>query len=154
MTTAHHASVHVDPSTESSRQRQLWTAVAALLVVAVFAQAVFAGLMLSGVEWGRTAHSIGAVLLIAATLAAGLVALATLRRTRHGPTLGFTLLLLAAAISLQTAVGKSVVEGANLMWLHVPLGVALVGLAAQAVGAARRLGSQQPAEARARAANN
>jgi hypothetical protein len=62
------------------------------------------------------------------------------RRVAHGMRFGFALLLLAVALSLQTAVGKSLAGGANLMWLHVPLGVALVGFATQAVAAARRLG--------------
>jgi hypothetical protein len=111
-----------------------------LLVVAIFAQAVFAGLMLSGVEWARAAHSATAIVLIASTLTAGLISLATLRRIAHGPKLGFTLLSLAAVVFLQTVVGRSVAEGANLMWVHVPLGVALVGFATQAVAGARRLG--------------
>jgi len=111
-----------------------------LLVAAIFAQAVFAGLMLSGVEWARSAHAAGAVALIACTLAAGLAAIVTLRRVAHGMRFGFALLLLAVALSLQTAIGKSLVGGANLMWLHVPLGVALVGFATQALAAARRLG--------------
>jgi hypothetical protein len=111
-----------------------------LLVAAIFGQAVLAGLMLSGVEWARTAHSIGAVALIASTLAVGLAAVATLRRVSHGLKFGFTLLLLAVALLLQTAVGKSLAGGANLMWLHVPLGVALVGFATQAAAAARKLG--------------
>lgn len=140
------AAVHVDGPPESSRpghdQRPWWSVITSLLVAAIFAQAVFAGLMLSGVEWGRTAHSAGAVVLIAATFAAGLAAVITLRRVAHGLKFGFTLLLLAVVISLQTAVGKSMVEGANLMWLHIPLGVALVGFATQAVAGARRLGGE------------
>jgi len=140
----HGAAVHVDGPTESSRPghdlRPWWSAIAGLLVAAIFAQAVFAGLMLSGVEWARTAHSVGAVVLIASTLAAGVAAVITLRRVAHGLKLGFTLLLLAVVLSLQTAVGKSLVEGANLMWLHVPLGVALVGFATQVLAGARRLG--------------
>jgi hypothetical protein len=96
--------------------------------------------MLSGVDWARAAHSATAVALIASTLAAGLVSLVTLRRVPYGPRLAFTLLLLAVVVSLQTAVGKSSVAGANLMWVHIPLGVALVGFATQAVAGARRLG--------------
>jgi hypothetical protein len=120
--------------------RQWWSIVAALIVAAVFTQAVFAGLMLSGVEWGREAHSATAIALIGATLAAGLVSIVTLRRIPHGLKLGFTLLALGVVVSLQTAVGKASVGGANLMWVHVPLGVALVGIAVQAVTGARRLG--------------
>jgi hypothetical protein len=53
--------------------------------------------------------------------------------------LGLTLLSLAVVIVIQTAIGKSSTEGANPMWIHIPLGVALVGLAMQAVARARRL---------------
>lgn len=141
----HDAADHLDrPDTgqRSRNPRQRWTVISALLVAAIFTQAVFAGLMLSGVEWARAAHSATAVVLIASTLAAGLVSLVTLRRIPHGAKLGFTLLLLAVVVFLQTVVGKSVAEGANLMWVHVPLGVALVGFAVQAVAGARRLGGQ------------
>lgn len=146
MASKHGAAVHADGPTESSDPdrdlRQRWSVITSLLVAAIFAQAVFAGLMLSGVEWARTAHSTGAVVLIASTLAAGIAAIITLRRVAHGLKFGFALLLLAVVLSLQTAVGKSLVEGANLMWLHIPLGVALVGFATQAVAAARRLGEE------------
>lgn len=141
----HGAAVHAGGSIDSSRPgrnlRQWWSVIAGALVAAVFAQAVFAGLMLSGVEWGRAAHSVTAVVLIASTVAAGLVSLVTLRHVPHGPKLGLTLLFLAVVVFLQTAVGKLLVEGENLMWAHVPLGVALVGFAAQALAGARRLGT-------------
>jgi hypothetical protein len=135
--------VHADGPTESSPGQDLrswWGGVTWLLAAAIFAQAVFAGLMLSGVEWARQAHTAGAVALIVSTLVAGVAAVVTLRRVAHGLKFGFALLLLAVVLSLQTAVGKSMAGGANLMWLHVPLGVALVGFAMQAVAAARKLG--------------
>jgi hypothetical protein len=122
--------------------RQWWSIIAMLLVLAVFTQAVFAGLTLSGVDWGRTAHSVNAVALIASTLTAGFTALVTIRRIPHGPKLGLTLLSLALLVVLQAAVGMSIAKGSNLMWVHVPLGVALVGLAWQAAAAARRLGGE------------
>ncbi|HEY1447153.1 MAG TPA: hypothetical protein VGF33_01320 [Caulobacteraceae bacterium] len=120
--------------------RQWWIGVTALLVVAIFIQAVFAGAMLSGAGWASHAHSLNAIILIAATIAAGLVSVVTLRRIPHGPKLGLSLLMLAGLVFLQTAVGKLSAHGANLMWIHVPLGVALVGLATQALASARRLG--------------
>jgi hypothetical protein len=138
------AVVHAGGPTESSQPgrdvRQWWSVITSMLVAAIFGQAVFAGLMLSGVAWAREAHALGAVALIASTLAAGIAAVVSLRRVAHGLRFGFALLLLAAVLSLQTAVGKSMAGGANLMWLHIPLGVALVGFATQAVAAARRLG--------------
>jgi hypothetical protein len=134
------AGVHADPSTEAGRLRLWWAAVTALLLAAVFAQAVFAGMMLSGVAWARAAHAANAFLLIASTVAAGGFALFALRHVSHGARLGLTLLSLAALIFVQTAVGRFAAEGANLMWVHIPLGVALVGFAGQAAVAAGRLG--------------
>ena len=145
-TSNHDAAVHLDASTESGQPirslRQWWRVIAAFLVVAIFAQAVFAGLMLSGIDWGRTAHSVNAVVLIASTLSAGVASLVTLRRIPHGLKLGFTLLSLAVLVVLQAAVGVSAAKGANLMWVHIPLGVALVGLAGKAASVARRLGGE------------
>jgi len=139
----HDGAVHAGASTEVRSGRALrrwWSVIAALLAAAIFAQAVFAGLILSGVDWGREAHSFNSLVLIAASLAAGVISIVTLRRVPNGLRLGFTLLLLAVVVALQTAVGKSSVAGANLMWVHIPLGVALVGVAAQAMAGARRLG--------------
>jgi hypothetical protein len=122
--------------------RRWWNGVTTLLVIAVFAEAMFAGAMLSGVGWARTAHTVNAGVLIASTLAAGLVSVVTLRRVPHGLQLGLTLLSLAAAVLLQAAIGVLAAKGANLLWAHVPLGVALVGFAAQAAAGARRLGEE------------
>jgi hypothetical protein len=143
MTNVHAGAVRAVSSTDaqpSGDRRRWWSIVAVLLVAGIFAQAVFAGLMLSGVDWARAAHSASAVALIASTLAAGLVAVSKLRRVPQGARFGWTLLALAVLLCVQTAVGKSVAEGANLMWVHIPLGVALVGFAGQAVAVARRVG--------------
>jgi CHASE2 domain-containing sensor protein len=138
--------VHLDrptgPQEPSRNLRRWWGAVAALLVAGIFIQAVLAGAMLSGVGWARPAHALAAAVLTASTIAAGLVAVVVLRRTPHGPKLALTLLGLAAAVFLQAAVGRLSAHGANLLWLHVPLGVALVGFAAQAAAAVRRLGGE------------
>ena len=65
-----------------------------------------------------------------------------LRRTRMlGLALILPLLALAVASVLQAALGVMIGKGANLAWVHVPLGVALVAVAAQTVAAARRLGT-------------
>jgi hypothetical protein len=119
--------------------RRRWVVITSLLVLALFFEAVFAGAMLSGVSWARTAHAVTAVVAIAASGAAGLVAILTLRRNPHGSRLAFTLLLLAATAIFQAAVGAASAKGANLLWVHVPLGVALVGFAALAAAGARRL---------------
>lgn len=117
----------------------LWTAVARLLMIAVFTQSIFAGLLLSGELWGRTAHRATAFSLTAATLVAGIVALLTLRRNEHGPRFAASMLLFAAALIAQTVVGLRAANGERLLWLHVPLGVALTGFAAQLEASARRL---------------
>ncbi|HZZ89719.1 MAG TPA: hypothetical protein VFE13_15435 [Caulobacteraceae bacterium] len=130
-----------DESSQPGRNlRQWWTSITILLAATFFMEAVFAGAMLSGLGWARKAHAASAMMLIASTLVAGLAALVGLRRIPHGLRLGSTLLSLAAVALLQAAVGALSAKGANLTWIHVPLGVALVGLAGLAVTAARRLG--------------
>jgi hypothetical protein len=120
---------------------RLWRTVTVVLVAGYFLEAVFAGAMLSGVGWAHKAHAMTAGLLIAATAAAGLVSALTLRRLPPGLRLGLVLLALAAAAFVQAAVGAMTAKGHNLAWLHIPLGVALVGLAGQAAAGARRLGA-------------
>lgn len=130
----------MDLNEQNRNMRRWWSVITILLLMAIFIEAVFAGAMLSGAGWARTAHAVNAVILVASTITAGLVSVIALRRVPHGWKFGFILLMLAAVIFLQTALGKLSVNGANLLWVHVPLGVALVGLAAQAVAVARRLG--------------
>jgi hypothetical protein len=125
-----------------ARLRQRWSVVAALLMTAAFMPAVFAGAMLSGIGWARAAHLVNAVALAVAAIVAGLVAIVTLRRISQGSKLGVTLLSLAGVVFLQAAIGRLSANGANLMWLHVPLGVALVGLAARGMAGAGRLGNE------------
>jgi len=125
--------------TEARGARRWWSVIVIVLVVAVFAEAIFAGAMLSGIDGARTAHKVTAAILVATTLATGLVAVVTLRRVAHGTRLGLTLLALAIVLFAQAAVGTLAARGANLLWLHVPLGVALFGLAVHAVTRARRL---------------
>ena len=123
--------------------RPWWSVTAILLAIAIFAQAVFAGAMLSGFDWARTAHAANALIVVVATFAAGLVSTVTLRRIRNGLKFGLTVLALAAVAFVQFALGRLAAKGANLMWVHVPLGVVLVGLAGQAVSGARRLGEER-----------
>jgi hypothetical protein len=116
------------PKDRSHHLRQGWRVITTLLVLAVFIEAVFAGAMLSGVAWARNAHSINAAILVLSTIAAGLVSIVTLRHFPHGRKLGVTLLSMSVVILLQAAVGAMSAKGANLMWIHVPLGVAVFGL--------------------------
>jgi len=139
MTTAH---VDVSPNDRGSRLRQWWSIITILLVAAIFIEAVFAGAMLSGVSWARKAHSVNAAILIASTFTAGLVAVVTLRRIPYGPILGLTLLSLAAVILLQAVIGAVSEKGANLLWVHVPLGVALFIFNVKDAVRARRLSDE------------
>ncbi len=123
-----------------------WSVITGLIVIGVFMQSVFAGLLLSGETWSRDAHGFAAVILIAAALLAGIGAAITLRGvTEDGRRLATMLLALAGVLAAQTAVGhlsaegRSVLWGANLLWLHVPLGVALVVLTVQPARVARQL---------------
>lgn len=116
-----------------------WSVVTGFIALAVLCEAVFAGAMLSGVDWARRAHSVNAMILIASALTAGVVALATLRHTRYGVKLGLTLLALTVGVLLQAALGALSAKGTNLLWIHIPLGVALFGFATRAAASTRRL---------------
>jgi hypothetical protein len=114
-----------------------------LLVVAVFTQSIFAGVLLSGEGWGRTAHGITALALVAVTLGAGAAAAVTARGSgRDASKLTVLLFALAVILFAQTVIGRLSAEGQNLLWLHVPLGVALVGLMVQPARIAGRLAGQ------------
>jgi hypothetical protein len=115
----------------STSARRWWTVVTGLLLAAVFLEAVFAGAMLSGIAWALRAHVVTAAVLMASATLAALVAF--LRRGANGARLSLLLAALAVLVLAQAAVGMMSAKGANLLWLHVPLGVALFGLARQAV---------------------
>jgi hypothetical protein len=117
-----------------------WSVLTRLLVVAVFTQSIFAGVLLSGEGWGRTAHGITALALIAITLVLGLAAALMLRGlSRDADRLVVLLFALALILFAQAAIGRLSAEGQNLLWLHVPLGVALVGLTVQPARIAGRI---------------
>jgi hypothetical protein len=123
-------------------QRQRWSFVTALLVLAIFAETIFAGAMMSGVPWARAAHTANAVVVIALAFGTGLLALVMLGGVRHGLKQGVSLLTLAGMIALQIVLGVLSAKGANLLWLHVPLGVAILGLAVLVAAGARKLGAE------------
>lgn len=138
------AAVHRDRTEElrpAQRLRTWWRIITGLLMALVFVEAIFAGAMLSGFDWARRAHAAGAALLMASTITAAVIALATLRHVANGQKLGLLLGALALALFAQAALGVLSGQGANLMWAHIPVGVALVGLAAQAGARAERLGA-------------
>jgi heme A synthase len=122
-----------------NRLRIWWIGITALIAGGIFLQAGFAGAMLSGSDFAQHAHRLAASVLVAATLIAGVFAVVALRRIANGTKLGLTLLALAGALVLQFMVGKLSSKGANLLWMHVPLGAALFGLAALAIADALRL---------------
>jgi hypothetical protein len=141
-----HAGAASGPPRSTAPVRNVWIVVGAALMAVVFIEAVFAGAMLSGAPWARAAHRLTAMVLTGSTLLAAVAALIALRRRPGGLPLGLTLLGMAATLFAQAALGAMTAKGANLLWLHVPLGVALVGLAGQALAGARRLG--EPAASR------
>lgn len=95
--------------------------------------------MLSAEGWGRTAHGITALALVG-VIAAGIAAALTVRATgRDASSLTVLLFALAVILFAQTVIGRLSAEGQNLLWLHVPLGVALLGLTVQPARIASRL---------------
>lgn len=127
------------PTDQSRNLRRRWSVITSLIALAVLMEAIFAGAMMSGVGWARAAHAVNATVLIASAFTAGLVCVLTLRRSPDGLKLGLALLSLGAVVLLQAAVGALTAKGTNLLWVHVPLGVALFGFAMRAAADARRL---------------
>lgn len=111
-----------------------------LILLGIFFQACVAGAMMSGAGWALRAHSLTAAALLVATIVACLVSFATLRRFPQGLHFGLGLLALAVMILVQAAIGVWSAKGSNLLWIHVPLGVALFGMAARGFTAVRSFG--------------
>jgi hypothetical protein len=105
-----------------------------LLAVLVFAQAVFAGLFLDGNAAWRQWHAVNGMLLIP-LLALLAVVLAVLLWRSGGPGwIGLASLALLLAIVVQNAMGQS-----GQVAVHVPLGVAILGLIGALLGRTRNL---------------
>ena len=107
---------------------KVWQVVTTVLMLAIFSQAITAGLLLRGDGWAETFHRTAAGVLVAATFVAGIVALATLRDERRGRRMGALLVVLAIGLVVQYALGAAAVAGKDVLWIHVPLGVGLIGL--------------------------
>lgn len=105
-----------------------------LLAVSAFAQPVLAGLFLDGNDAWRDWHAINGMVLLP-LLALVQVVLAVLVWRRGGP--GW--LGLAGAGLLLAVVVQSVMGQAGLLAVHVPLGVAIVGLVGTLLGRTRNL---------------
>jgi hypothetical protein len=105
-----------------------------LLALLVFAQAVFAGLFLDGHTAWRQWHAVNGMLVIP-LLALGALVLAVVQWRSGGPgwvaLAGLALLL---AIVVQSAMGQS-----GQVAVHVPLGVAILGLVGALLGRTRNL---------------
>lgn len=117
-----------------------WSVFTTVLTWAVFLQAVTAGRILAGDDWARDAHRIAAGLLFIAALAGGLVALVRLRDRAGGRRLGWLLVAMGAALAVQHRLGTAAADGGDTLWIHVPLGVALLALMIRVDMVARRLG--------------
>ena len=128
----------VDDSTTTLARA--WAGITQLMVVAVFGQSIFAGFMLSGEGWGRTLHWYTAIALVVGTLLASLIAAVTLRGVANGSRLAAMLFGLTVALAVQFTLGWRSAQGDNLLWLHVPAGVLMVGFALTPPQIARRLG--------------
>jgi len=113
-----------------------------VILLGIVLQACFAGAMMSGADWALRAHSLTAAALVVATIIASLVSLAALRRLPHGLKFGLGLLSLAVMMVAQAVLGVLSAKGANLLWIHVPLGAALLGMAAWAITDVRNFGRE------------
>jgi hypothetical protein len=122
---------------------RVWLAIGGLVFAAVLAQPFFAGLMVRGHDWAETAHEQTGFGLVAATVVATAVATATLRRRAQGRAVIAPLLAFAVLLVVQTALCESAADGRDVLWLHFPLGVALVGAAMRLPGATRALADPQ-----------
>ena len=118
-----------------------WVGFTAVAMWAIFLQSVTAGRIFSGDDWARTTHRTAAWVLFLVILAAGFAALAVLRERIGGRRMAVVLVALAVCLFVQTRLGAAATDGEDTLWLHVPFGVAIFALAAQANVLARRLES-------------
>jgi heme A synthase len=120
----------IPPAEATAREGtwKVWQVVTTVLMLAIFSQAITAGLLLRGDGWAQTFHRSVAGVLVAATFLAGIVALATLRAEARGRRMGTLLVVIAVGLVAQYATGTAATEGTDVLWIHVPLGVGLIGL--------------------------
>src|SRR5215203_4686611 len=105
-----------------------------LLAVLVFAQAVFAGLFLDGNAAWRQWHAINGMLLIPLLTLLAVVLAVVLWRSGGPGWMALAGLALLLAIIVQNAMGQS-----GQVAVHVPLGVAILGLVGALLGRTRNL---------------
>jgi hypothetical protein len=114
-----------------------------LLALLVFAQAVFAGLFLDGNAAWRQWHAVNGMVLIP-LLALLAVVLAVLLWRSGGPGwIALASLVLLLAIVVQNTMGQT-----SQVAVHVPLGVAILGLIGALLGRTRNLAPSAPQQQR------
>src|SRR5262245_44870960 len=138
MSTATEPVVPAEPTDRAPARA--WALFATVLLWGVFLQAVTAGRILTGDDWARDVHRTAAGLLFIATVVGGIVALVRLRDRAGGRRFGLMLVAIGVGLLVQHRLGTAAAEGEDTLWIHVPLGVALVGLLGKAGQLARRIG--------------
>jgi cytochrome bd-type quinol oxidase subunit 2 len=117
-----------------------------LLALLVFAQAVFAGLFLDGNRAWREWHAINGMLLIPLLALLAVVLAVLLWRSGGGPGwIALASLALLLAIFIQIGMGQT-----SRLAVHVPLGVAILGLVGALLGRTRNLAPPASAGRRGR----
>ena len=117
-----------------------WALFTTVLTWAVVLQAVTAGRILTGDDWARDVHRTAAGLLLVVAVGGGVLALVRLRDRARGRRFGLLLVAIGVGLFVQHGLGTAAADGEDTLWIHVPLGVVLVGLLAQAGQFARRVG--------------
>jgi cytochrome bd-type quinol oxidase subunit 2 len=105
-----------------------------LLALLVFAQAVFAGLFLDGSAAWRQWHAVNGMLLIPLLALLAVVLAVLLWRSGEPGWIALASLALLLAIVVQNVMGQT-----SQVAVHVPLGVAILGLIGALLGRTRNL---------------
>jgi len=117
-----------------------WVIVARLILLMVFLQPFFIGLLFSGRSMGMDAHSTNAYALFLLTLGGLIVATFTQRKTPVGRKMIGEFIHLLVGIVIVAILGVLSHEGViRLHWLHFPAGAALLAPAMSLVSAAQGL---------------
>lgn len=121
-----------------------WRGIARLLLLATFGQSFLAGIYLSGEAWGRDYHRALGFAIVGVAIVVAVIGIVTLRGDRKARRFALGLAGFAVMAAVQLGLGLAAAEGTRTLWLHLPLGVALVGSAANLEVAARSVGQPGP----------